>query len=99
MSNPVFKNRIVEAFKQAEAAGGMVQDQVAFMVGLLPEEMKDKYTNVGEALKECPQIAALATETTSRPRVLALLQVSQWREREDIVGTCADLIIRDDQAY
>lgn len=95
MSDMRYRERMVEAFKEAEAAGGMVQDQVAFMVGLLPEEMKDKYTNVGEALKECPQIVALATETKPRVRAFALLQISSWRDRDDIVGRCADLLIRD----
>ncbi|MDZ4837877.1 MAG: hypothetical protein SGJ27_29180 [Candidatus Melainabacteria bacterium] len=65
-------------------------DQIAFLIGSFPLDH-----SVRTVATDCPRISALLPEMQPcATETLAMMRVSQWMNREDIVGEVADYMRR-----
>jgi hypothetical protein len=80
-----------ETLEEAEKnAGNFELDQIAWIIGNFP----DNELNKPLLAENKPRLAALLEEMSPTSRTEALLTASSYRNREDLVGRVADLIIR-----
>ena len=93
---------LIQQLERAEASeDGMLRDQVAFSLGLVPEDgggfgshfnrqsMKEVW------LKNCPKLSALLDEMNPiTPKQRVLLSWAGYQDREDILGEVCTRLIR-----
>lgn len=93
----MYRQRIKEALLAAIAAGGMQEDEAAFLIGMLPHKSREQYTDLGYVLSELPEkFQALVKEVDDPVSLpLALLRMAPHRERQDTVGRVVDLLFRE----
>jgi hypothetical protein len=89
MANVDLLKRALQTAEQT--ANNFQLDQIAFLVGGFPADHWVRRTADAE---EFPRIKALLLEMTPGTETSALLRISSYMDREDVVGECADRIRR-----
>jgi len=82
------RERLVETLSELNEADWMTRDQSVWLIGSFPE------LDVEDLLKDHPNLTSLLPVDPCSTRTEALLQCSQHRNQEDLVGRVAELLIK-----